>query len=213
MSSAKRVLVLGATGSVGRILVPMLVSRGCSVTVLVRDRGKLAGDSAVRIFDGDAFDSAVVSRAAADQDVVVYALGSRRLGPTRFFSESTAVLLEAMQRHGVRRLVAITGVGAGDTKGHGGFLYDRILHPLFTRKIYEDKDRQEALIRRSSVEWIIVRPAPFRERRRPRGPLQAVVDVHNVTLRSITRAEVAAFIAEQLESDRFLRQTPFVGHP
>src|SRR5688500_4798189 len=153
MSSPKRVLVLGATGSVGRILIPTLVRRGHSVTVLVRNRGKLVAESAVRIFDGDALDSAAVNRAAADQDAVVYALGSRRLGPTRFFSESTTVLLEAMERHGVRRLVAITGVGAGDTKGHGGLLYDHILYPLFTRRIYEDKDRQKALIRRSEVDW------------------------------------------------------------
>ena len=194
-------------------MVPTLVNRGHAVTVLVRDRSKLGPVPAIRIFDGDALDSTAVTRAATDQDAVVYALGSRRLGPTRFFSESTAILLEAMERHGVRRLVAITGVGAGETKGHGGFLYDRILQPLFTRNIYEDKNRQEALIRRSMVKWIIVRPAPFREYRRPRGPLQAVVDVRNVVLRSITRAEVAAFVADQLESDRFLRQTPFVGHP
>jgi nucleotide-binding universal stress UspA family protein len=59
--------------------------------------------------------------------------------------------------------VCVTGVGAGDTQGHGGFLSDRILYPLFTKGIYADKE-QEALIRDSAADWTIVRPAPFRNR-------------------------------------------------
>lgn len=64
-----------------------------------------------------------------------------------------------MKKHGVRRLVALTGIGAGDSKGHGGLFYDRIIYPFFIKPIYEDKDRQEQLIRESDLDWVIVRPA------------------------------------------------------
>jgi putative NADH-flavin reductase len=148
----------------------------------------------------------------AGQDAVIYALGPNGPGRTTLFSDSTRILLGAMKREGVSRLVAITGVGAGDTKGHGGFLYDRILYPLFTRQIYEDKDRQEALIRASATEWTIVRPAVFRERRKSRGALQAAVDLQGVTLRSIPRREVATFVLDEVESGRYLKQSPFIGH-
>ena len=56
--------------------------------------------------------------------------------------------------------VAITGIGSGETRGHGGFIYDRIIYSLFTRNRYQDKTRQEALIATSELDWIIVRPAP-----------------------------------------------------
>jgi NAD(P)H-binding len=62
----------------------------------------------------------------------------------------------------------VTGVGAGETKGHGGFVYDRILYPLFTKGIYADKDKQEDLVRQSQTDWTLVRPAPFRSRTPPR---------------------------------------------
>jgi putative NADH-flavin reductase len=208
-----RVLVLGGTGRVGRLVVADLARHGHAVTLLARDPRKASSGSRARIVEGDALDAAAVDRAVAGQDAIVYALGPGGPGVTTLFSNSTQILLPAMARYGVRRLVAITGVGAGETKGHGGFLYDRILYPLFTRKIYEDKDRQEALIRDSALQWTIVRPAAFRERRRVRGPLQAAVDLRGVTLRSIAPAEVAAFIVDELERGRYLRQTPFVGHP
>ena len=63
-----------------------------------------------------------------------------------------------MKMAGVRRLICVTGIGAGDSKGHGGFLYDRIFNPLLLKTIYEDKDRQESLIKASDVDWVIVRP-------------------------------------------------------
>jgi putative NADH-flavin reductase len=194
------------------LVVADLARRGHAVTLLARDPRKASSGSPVRIVEGDALDAAAVDRAVAGQDAIVYALGPSGPGPTTLFSNSTQILLPAMARHGVRRLVAITGVGAGETKGHGGFLYDRILYPLFTRKIYDDKDRQEALIKDSALQWTIVRPAPFRQRP-ARGPLQAVVDVRGVTLRSITPAEVAVFVVDEIENSRYVKQAPFIGHP
>src|SRR4051794_21596268 len=126
-----------------------------------------------------------------------------------------------MKKQSVKRLVCITGVGAGETKGHGGFLYDHLIFPLFTKSLlifplftkslYADKDRQEALIRQSFLDWILVRPAVFREGV-ARGPLRVVTDVQGVTLRRIAPAEVARFVLEQLESDQYLRKMPFLGH-
>ena len=207
-----RVLILGGTGRVGRLIVAELIRRGHAVTVLARDPKKMPGDSTARIIEGNALDAEAMSRAVSTQQAVIYAIGPRRPGGTTLFSESTRILIEAMARHDVARLVAITGIGAGETKGHGGFLYDRVLYPLFTRTIYEDKDRQEALVRGSALEWTLVRPAPIRERR-ARGPLRAVVDVRGVTLRSIAPAEVATFVVDELESRRYLKQSPFIGHP
>ena len=115
-----------------------------------------------------------------------------------------------MESHGVHRLVCITGIGAGDSKGHGGFFYDKIIFPWFTKKTYEDKDRQEAVIRESSLDWIIVRPASFNDGPK-RGHLRAETDLNGVTIRSISRADAAAFVLEQVSSDRYLRTTPLVG--
>jgi putative NADH-flavin reductase len=153
-----RLLVLGATGRVGGLAVDEALTRGHQVTVLLRSPEKLReAASRVNVVRGDALDPDAVASAVARQDGVLYTIGAGNVRHTTLFSESTRILLGQMQREGARRLVCVTGVGAGETKGHGGFLYDRILYPLFTKNIYADKDRQEALIRASGLV-----PAPRR---------------------------------------------------
>jgi putative NADH-flavin reductase len=207
-----RVLVLGATGGVGRLVVEKALERGHQVTALVRSPEKLAELAArVAVVRGDALDARAIDEAVGRQDAVIYALGAGNVRRTTLFSDSTRVLLAAMDRHGVRRLICVTGVGAGETKGHGGFLYDRILYPLFTRGIYADKDNQERLIRESRTDWTIVRPAPFRKNEPP-GPLRTVTDVADMTLRRISRLEVARVLVDELERNRYVRQSVFIGH-
>jgi putative NADH-flavin reductase len=209
---AKRLLVLGATGRVGRLVVDGALKRRHEVTALVRRPEKLGHVSAVvRVVRGDALDPSAVATAVAGQDAVLYVLGSGNVRSTSLFSNSMRLLLDQMQRQRVRRLICVTGVGAGETKGHGGFLYDWILYPLFTKGIYADKDRQEALITDSGTDWTIVRPAPFRNRTPP-GPLRIETRVADIVLRKISPQEVAAFLLDEAEQGRYIRQAVFIGH-
>jgi putative NADH-flavin reductase len=209
-----RVLVLGASGGVGRQLLRQGLDRGLALTAQTRSASKLEQFRGhVRIAEGDPLDDRRTAELVRDQDAVVFALGVDAPGPTTLFSEATRILIAAMKAAGVRRLVAITGVGAGETRGHGGLFYDWIIFPLFTRARYADKERQEALIEASGLDWVLVRPAPF-SRSQADGPMQVHTRVErNTVLRRVTRAEVATFVLEQLSSDRYLRQKPFIGHP
>lgn len=208
-----RVLILGSTGSIGRHLVPQALAQGHEVTALVRDPSKLGTThERLRLVTGDALDPAAVDAAVRGQEAAIFSLGrSSHRAPTTMFSDATRILIRAMEAQGVRRLVCITGIGAGDSRGHGGFLYDKIVFPWFTKETYADKDRQEALIRESSLDWIIVRPASFTNGPQ-RGNLRAVTDLKGVTIRAICRADAAAFVLEQLRSDTYLHKTPLVGY-
>ena len=143
---------------------------------------------------------------------MVLCIGIGGIGRTTLFSDTARAVVAAMRAAGVRRLVAVTGVGAGETRGHGGWFYNRVTYPLFTRNRYADKDRQEAIIERTDLDWTLVRPAPFTARASA-GPLQVFTEIPaGLQLRSITRAEVAAFIIGCVEQGRFIRQKPFIGH-
>ncbi|MCL6609178.1 MAG: SDR family oxidoreductase [Geminicoccaceae bacterium] len=209
-----RLLVLGASGGVGRLLVEQALARGHVVTAQTRRAAKLAElAERVRILEADPLDAAAIGRAVEGQEAVLDALGTDRLGPTTLFSESTRILLDAMARSGVRRLVAITGVGAGETRGHGGIWYDRVIFPLFTRRRYADKDRQEAAIRAAAVDWTIVRPAPF-ARTVPEAPLEVHETVPpDLVLRRVSREEVARFVLDRLEDPTSVGRVFFIGHP
>jgi putative NADH-flavin reductase len=207
-----KVLVLGATGGVGRHILQLGTQRGHELTALVRKPEKLKSwESRVRTIKGGALDKDTVDQAVRGQEASIYAIGVKTIGRTTLFSESTRILIDAMERNKVKRLVCITGVGAGETKGHGGFLYDWIFYPLITKRLYEDKEVQETLIQKSSLDWVIVRPAVFREGT-PSGKLEAITEVGGVTLTRVSRVEVAGFVLEQLTDNRYLRKAVFIGH-
>lgn len=209
------VLVLGATGGTGREIVKQAGMAGHEVTALVRAQPKSdALLSCAKLVVGDALDPATLHHAVRGQDAVVDSLGSSMSGPfkeVRLFSESTKALLAAMNEEGVRRLICISGIGAGDSEGHGGFLYDNFLQPVLLRGVYEDKDRQEALIAASGLDWIIVRPAMLSDGEAA-GGTRVLTNLSNFHGGSIRRADVAAFVVEQLTTNTWLHQTPLIFH-
>lgn len=208
-----KVLILGATGTLGPHLVSEALATGHEVTVLARDPSKITlSRERLHVLKGDALDATAVDAAVRGQDSVILSLGRKyRRKPTTLFSDATRILVDAMHRHGVRRLVAITGIGAGDSRGHGGFLYDRIIFPLVLKHTYADKNRQEALIRGSDLDWVIVRPASFTNGLL-RDRLRIATDLKGVTIRRISRADVAAFVLDQLTNDRCVRKSPLIGY-
>jgi putative NADH-flavin reductase len=206
-----RILVLGGTGGVGRLILEQGLARGHAMTAQSRSPAP-ALPPGVAAVTADPRDATALGPALLGQDAVVMALGTRETGPTTLFSDATRALLEAMGAAGVARLVAITGVGAGDTRGHGGWFYDRVIFPLFTRTRYADKDRQEALIRDSGCDWTILRPAPFAATP-GQDPFHALTELHPSTrLTRITRGEVAAFALDCADKRLHVQEAVFFGH-
>lgn len=208
-----KLLIIGATRGIGFELLRQAVTAGHEITVLARYPEKLPfQDPNVHVIAGDILDPQAVEQAVQNHQAVCTCIG---IPPTRkpvsVFSEGMKHVMSAMQLHGIRRLIAVTGIGAGDSRGHGGFLYDRIVNPLLLKTIYEDKDREERVIMDSDVDWVIVRPGFLTN-----GPLtktyRAVTDLEGVTAGKISRADVAHFILSQLAEATFRRQTPLITY-
>ena len=172
LSHAKKILVLGATGGTGQLIIRQALAKGYDVTALVRSPEKGAGLTGVKLAIGDARDEAALRQAIRGQDAVVSALGTP---PSPFkevtlLSTATRAVVNAMQAEGVSRLVAITGIGAGDSAGHGGFAFDHLILPLLLRNVYIDRNRQEAAVRNSGLDWTLVRPSVLNDKSRKGAP-------------------------------------------
>lgn len=206
------VLVIGASGKVGRLLLDEGLKRGHSFTAQTRSAGKLASTPGIKVVVGSPVDEQFIDSVVPGHDAVLFTLGIDHRRPTSLFSDATRILVKAMNRAGVNRLIALTGIGSGDTRGHGGWFYNWILFPLFTRNRYADKDKQEALLESSGLDWTIVRPAPFVDDQ-PDGPLQLFDPVPaGVQLTRVHPREVATFLLDELETRDHLRRKPFIGH-
>jgi uncharacterized protein YbjT (DUF2867 family) len=206
-----RVLVLGATGGAGRLIVAEAAAKGHAVVALVRSKGNAAGLAGAELVEGDARDEAALARAIAGCDAVISSLGTA-INPFRevtLLSAATRALIAVMERQNIRRLVCITGMGAGDSRGHGGFFYDWLFQPLLLRGVYKDKDRQEEAIRASALDWVIVRPTVLNDEP-ARGRIRALTDLTGVHGGKIARADVANFVVQQLTVDTWLRKAPLI---
>lgn len=202
-----KILVIGATGATGRELLTQGVALGHEVTAAVRRPESAGLPASVKMARVDVTDAASLAAAAAGQDAVVSSLGTKlSRKPTTLFSDGTRNLVSAMRQAGVRRFVCITGIGAGDSEGHGGFFYDRIIQPLLLNEIYKDKTRQEAVVRESGLDWTLVRPGQLTNGAMT-GHFKALTDLTGVTVGKISRADVAAFILERVKDEKSFRST------
>jgi len=207
-----RILITGATGGTGREIVREALARGYQVTALARS----AADAAsllpgADITEGDARDGDAVAKALAGCDAVISALGTKLslLHEETLLSTATRILISEMQKKEIMRLVCITGIGAGDSHGHGGFLYDHIAQPLLLSSTYRDKDRQEEEIRESGLDWTIVRPTNLKD-----GPatdkIRALTDLTGFHGGSIARADVARFLISELTDRQWACKSPVI---
>lgn len=207
------IMMVGVTRGIGRQLLEQALASGHGVTALVRNPRRLAVQhERLKVIEGDIRDLDPVTRAMTGQEAVCCTIGVKAPWPrVTVFSKGTMNLLQAMKKTGAWRLLCVTGIGAGDSRGHGGFIYDCFFRPFVARTIYADKDRQEALIRASDVDWTIVRPGFLTN-----GPLtknyRMLTDMTGVTAGRISRADVAHFMLKEIESNQYLKQTPLLSY-
>ncbi|MCW2241896.1 NAD(P)-dependent oxidoreductase [Azospirillum canadense] len=206
-----RILVLGATGGTGRLIVSQAVARGYDVTALVRSAEKASDLTGATLIVGDARDENALRQALKGRDAVVSALGT----PVSLFREvtllssATRALVSAMKAEHVSRLVCITGIGAGDSAGHGGFLFDTVIFPLVLRKVYADKNRQEAIVRDSGLDWVLVRPSVLNNKP-GRDTIRTLTDLSGFSGGTIARANVASFVLDQVRDDTWVHRSPLI---
>jgi putative NADH-flavin reductase len=212
-SRALSILVIGGTHGIGLETVKLALERGHKVTALARhpERIKLKHPQLL-IVQGDVLEEASLRDAVVGQDAVVLAIGmglSRK--PVTLFATGTANVLNAMEAADVHRLVTVTGIGAGNTSTHGGFFYDKVFRPLALQTVYDDKDRQEALIRECAfpLDWTIARPGVLGNGK-ARHQYRVLTDLTGINGGNISRADTAHFIVAALENGSHIGAAPLL---
>ncbi|HEY5844629.1 MAG TPA: NAD(P)-binding oxidoreductase [Mycobacterium sp.] len=206
-----KVLVVGATGGCGRAVVAELLERGHSVTAFSRHANELrteVGD--LRTIDGDATDSRAVEDAVAGHDAVVVTLGIsenavrvRLLGPAHTAadvrSRGTGNVVAAMKRSGSRRLVVQSTYGVGETAARLGRV-DRAFFAVLIKHQAADHAVQEAVVRDSGLDWIIVQPVHLTDDPEDGTADEEFVSVTGeVASRKISRRAVGRVLADAVE--------------
>ena len=206
------VLIISASRGIGLETLKCALKAGHKVRALARSAGSIpVSHPDLEKVTGDALDRGVVKQAPAGVDAVIQTLGVAAgtemiLKPVRLFSEATSVLVAAMEETGVKRLICLTGFGAGDSRNKGGLLYNTAFH-LFLGRAYDDKDVQEQIIRRSMLDWVIARPVILTNGLGT-DSYRVLVEPKDWRCGFISRADVADFLVKQIGDNSFLGKTP-----
>lgn len=202
-----KVLVLGAGGKTGSAVVRRAVDAGHQVTAFVHHADGYHGPSGVTVKEGDATDAAAVASAVAGQDAVIDTIGGKtpyKSGISLEQDVATAVIA-AMQRHAVRRLVATSSLGVGDSMAHASTAV-RVLTKTFLRGSTADKAAMEANIEASGLDWTVVRPAVLSDAA-PTGEVRVLDDATDGKAGKLPRADLAAWLVAQLDDSAYIHRS------
>jgi len=209
------VLIIGASRGIGLETVKAALLAGHNVRALARSAARIPiQNPGLDRVAGNALDSSTILSTLDGVDVVVQTLGVD-VAPrsiferTTLFSQSTRIIVDAMKAAGVKRLIAVTGLGAGNSRGHGGIIYDSVVFPLLLKRVYDDKDVQEWIIKSSGLDWTIVRPGLLTNRPAT-GHYRILTAAGDWRFGTISRADVADFIVRQIDDRKLIGTTPLL---
>lgn len=208
-----RIVVFGATGKTGHHLIAQALSAGHEVRAFVRDASRLpVRHERLQIIEGDVLNTTSVEQAVSNTDVVLSVLGHTKTSTNDVQTVGTENIVGAMKKNGISRLISLTGAGVRDEKDSPK-LVDRVfglLLKLLQREVLQDAENHAEVIRKSGLDWVIVRAPRLTDG--PRAGEYRVGYVGEDSGTKISRADVADFMLRQLIDDEYLRQQPMISY-
>ena len=208
-----KLAVFGGSGRTGLPLVRQALAKGYMVNALVRTPSKLTiQDDRLNIIQGDAGDPADVEKTVAGTDAVLSALGHTKTSAKNIQTVATQHIVSAMKKHGVERIVSLTGAGVKDPNDEPKFV-DRVFGFLlvtFARDVIEDAEAHAEVLRESGLRWTLVRGP-----RLTGGEHTGTYKVGYVGKDSgtqVSRADTADFMLKALETDEWVKKAPMVSY-
>jgi putative NADH-flavin reductase len=212
-----KVILFGATGFSGKSILAEALKHGHEITILVRDASKVdIKHKKLTIIEGNVLDPLTVASALHQQEAVIQCLGVGGKGdgkPTTFISDATKVIVDEMQKQNIKRLIAMSNVGAGNSIAFQPWFFTKIILPYFMKwlkVIIDDKNRMEPIIMNSNLDWTIVR-CPNIVDKPSKGTCNATLDGKDLKL-SVTLPDLSKFIIDQLTQTAFIKQAPSVSN-
>ncbi|MBD2259286.1 NAD(P)H-binding protein [Pseudanabaena sp. FACHB-2040] len=204
------VLVIGAAGKTGRQVVDQALAAGHTVTAFMRDSTHYNAPPNVRVFTGDATDQAAMSHATAGQDAVIDTVGGKTPWKKTEIEQKVArAVVAAAKKNGTRRIIAISALGVGDSTAQATLPFRLLLLPTFLRGSTADKTAMEREIAQAEIPYVLVRPAVLNDQPAV-GSVRVLSGVEKG--HQVTRADLAAFVVEQLTTDTHVNRAVTIAN-
>ncbi len=214
-----RILILGASGGVGRWVTRFAAQEGHQLTALVRPATSFLAPQGVVVQRGSVLEAADMSRAIERQEIVISCVGSQRANPRNPWSplrppphiaeRATQVLVDTVKAAGIRRVAAISAAGVGDSAEKANAVINWLVRHSTVGEMYADLERMEKVLVSSGLHWLAVRPGTLIDA----APSKRTKVLSRFRLHSVVgRADVAAWLLRAATDPQPIRErTPIIG--
>ncbi len=203
------IIVFGATGRTGKELVKQALEQGHNVTAFVRDvlRSPFKHKN-LQLYQGNVLNPAQVNLAVKGHEAVLSALGNSAGSKNKTIcSEGAENIINAMERHRIKKFVVESAYGVYDTRQK---FYSKTLWWVVKSNM-QDKERMEMIVASSKIDWVIVRPVALTNKSKT-GRYRAGENIKTGFWPTISRADTADFMLKALTDDTYLHKTPTITY-
>jgi putative NADH-flavin reductase len=208
-----KIVVFGASRGAGLKVVEQALAAGHGVTAFVRVPDKFTlQHSNLTLFQGDVLDAIAVEKAMAGQDAVISTLGPSRPAVVGMMEIAARNIVNAMKKHGIRRIVSTTGAGIRQVEDQPKFIdrFISLLLDLFAKQVVLDSAANVRVIKASDLDWTIVRFPRLMDG--PHSGDYRVGYVSKTSSTQISRADGADFVLKELVEKKWLKKAPLVSY-
>lgn len=212
-----KVVIFGATGFSGKAILKEALAKDYQVTILVRNpKAVNVQHKNLTIVEGNVLDNREVNKVLQNQDAVIQCLGVNGKGdgkPTTFVSDANKIIMDEMSKSNVKRLIAMSIAGSGNSINFVPWIVKKIALPYFMKwlqVLIDDKNRMEPMIMKTQLDWTIVRCAGILDKP-AKGKVNDTLTGKGLKF-SITLTDMAKFMVTQLEEKKYIKQTPSISN-
>jgi len=215
-----KILILGATGRTGRLIVEEALKQGYDLNVLVRDKNKASFSSkSIKVYQGTPTRRADLAAAMQGCDLIISALGivrasdapwSKLITAKNFISESIKNVIAEADQQNVKRLITVSAWGVGETKKEIPFWLRWLINYTNLGPVYEEHEKEEKLLANSDLNWTAVRPVALNDSEKTKTLKVSFNNFPKPSLQ-ISRQSVAKFIVDIAKSDKYDMKSPTIS--
>lgn len=210
-----KITIFGATGKTGPYLIKEALNRGMEITVFARSSSSFDYPG-VRIIKGELTDTKLLTEAIHGADAIVSALGPTKTNhPSNLpITEAYKAIIPVMERESVKRLIATstpTAPDPGDKKFVFSVWFPALMIKLLLPSSYREMITFPKIIRKSNLDWTMVRLNLLKDRPGTKKINLGLCGRTEHTL-TVSREDVAIFMLDQIQSNKFIHQAPAISN-
>ncbi len=209
-----KILLLGATGRTGKLVLKKALEIGYEVSCLTRNPERIEKQNGLTVFEGNPNDEADLEKAISDCNAIISVLNISRKSdfpwsslrtPKKYMSDVMKLLVPMAEKRNLRRISICSAWGVSDTKSDIPRWFKWFIDKSNIGIAYQDHERQEKVVKESKLNWTIVRPVGLTNSKKRENIKETFGNKPKPNL-MISRQSLADYLVGSLKREDLVKQ-------